>query len=502
MHSLFCYLLLSSLAISDTKTIPISLTLCRSPTMVISLDRSGEGGGGISSREEFDREGNIIVKNISSDVGGGEKLPDGVIYRDKDSTNLRRASSENVIISGSGNSGQGAHRYNLQSHSNGREEEKQGSFRNTTSGETTTTSDSRSSTTCKIKEMEDQLIIVKTYLHFSSNSNFHLVRELKLRIKEIERVLGRANRDSDVSRRTLPKCLHCLSMRLTTDFFVLKPDEKGLPTTQNVHKSDFYHYVIFSDNVLACAVAVNSTVTTSMEPEKIVFHVITDTFNYPAIVMWFLLNTPGEASIQIQRMDDFGFLPAGFSSMFIQSSNADPISTSPLNHLRFYLPELFPSLNKILLLDHDVLVQRNLRLLWSVDMRGKQMFLMLTAKACLYAFGMNIFDLLEWRRQGLTEIYRKWVKLGNNRKLWKAGTNFLGQLLFYNHTVTLEQQWHVTGLGHDSNLDKIEIETAAVVHYDGNMKPWLDIAIPRYRRYWTKFLDYTNDYLQKCNIHE
>lgn len=44
--------------------------------------------------------------------------------------------------------------------------------------------------------------MAKAYLQFSlPNSNSQLVRELKLRIKEIERVLGRANKDSDLSRR-------------------------------------------------------------------------------------------------------------------------------------------------------------------------------------------------------------------------------------------------------------------------------------------------------------
>ena len=48
--------------------------------------------------------------------------------------------------------------------------------------------------------MEDQLITAKTYLRFAPiNSNSHLVRELKLRIKEIERVLAHA-RGSNLPR--------------------------------------------------------------------------------------------------------------------------------------------------------------------------------------------------------------------------------------------------------------------------------------------------------------
>jgi alpha-1,4-galacturonosyltransferase len=32
------------------------------------------------------------------------------------------------------------------------------------------------------------------------------------------------------------------------------------------------------------------------------------------------------------------------------------------------------------------------------------------AKACIYAFGMNIFDLTEWRNKGLTATYDKWFQ--------------------------------------------------------------------------------------------
>ena len=31
--------------------------------------------------------------------------------------------------------------------------------------------------------------------------------------------------------------------------------------------------------------------------------------------------------------------------------------------------------------------------------------------ACGWAFGMNVFDLAEWRRQNITQIYHSWQKL-------------------------------------------------------------------------------------------
>lgn len=63
--------------------------------------------------------------------------------------------------------------------------------------------------------------------------------------------------------RTAPKGFHCLSMRLTAEYFALRPEERKLPNENMIHHPELYHYAVFSDNVLACAVVVNSTVSTA-----------------------------------------------------------------------------------------------------------------------------------------------------------------------------------------------------------------------------------------------
>lgn len=51
----------------------------------------------------------------------------------------------------------------------------------------------------KVRQMKDQIIRAKAYLNFAAPGS-NLVKELKTRIKEVERILGRANKDSDLSR--------------------------------------------------------------------------------------------------------------------------------------------------------------------------------------------------------------------------------------------------------------------------------------------------------------
>jgi alpha-1,4-galacturonosyltransferase len=87
-----------------------------------------------------------------------------------------------------------------------------------------------------------------------------------------------------------------------------------------------------------------------------------------------------------------------------------------------------------------------------------------------------------------------------NRTLWKLGTLPPGLITFYKTTKPIDKSWHVLGLGYNPNISKEDIKAAAVIHYNGNMKPWLDLAMKQYKEYWTKYVDYDMEFLQACNF--
>lgn len=66
---------------------------------------------------------------------------------------------------------------------------------------------------------------------------------------------------SQLAAKTVPKGLHCLSMRLTVDYYELPPDERDFPNKEKLEDLSLYHYALFSDNILAAAVVVSSTIT-------------------------------------------------------------------------------------------------------------------------------------------------------------------------------------------------------------------------------------------------
>lgn len=459
-----------------------------------------------------------------------------------------------------------------------------------------------------VRLMRDQLIMARVYASIAQSHNRpHILHDLRVRIRESQRALGEATVDAELPRsssdrvksmgqvlslareqlydcsgitkklramlqlseeqarvlkkqstflsqlaaKTLPKGIHCLSMRLTIEYYKLPELERSFPGQDKLEDNSLFHYALFSDNILATSVVVNSTIHNAKDPTKHVFHLVTDKLNYAAMRMWFLANPPGNASIDVQNIDDFTWLNSTYCPVLRQLESAamkeyyfkadhattiaagssnlkyrNPKYLSMLNHLRFYLPEVYPKLDKILFLDDDIVVQKDLTPLWSVNLHGKVNGAVETCghsfhrfdkylnfsnphikrnfdpHACGWAYGMNIFDLQQWKRKDITGIYHKWQVMNEDRVLWKLGTLPPGLITFYNLTHPLEKSWHVLGLGYNPSVDRGEIDGAAVIHYNGNMKPWLELAMAKYKHYWTRHVKYDHHFLQQCNINQ
>ncbi|KAM7476358.1 hypothetical protein LguiB_023601 [Lonicera macranthoides] len=459
-----------------------------------------------------------------------------------------------------------------------------------------------------VRLIRDQIIMARVYLSIATMKNkLELAQELQNRLKESQRALGEATTDSDLNRsapekikamghvlskakeqlydcklvtgklramlqsadeqvrslkkqstflsqlaaKTIPNGIHCLSMRLTIEYYLLPLEKRKFPRSENLENPKLYHYALFSDNVLAASVVVNSTIMNAKEPEKHVFHLVSDKLNFGAMNMWFLLNPPGKATIHVENVDEFKWLNSSYCPVLRQLESAamkeyyfkadhhttlsagssnlkyrNPKYLSMLNHLRFYLPQVYPKLDKILFLDDDIVVQKDLTGLWSVDLHGKVNGAVETCgesfhrfdkylnfsnphiarnfdpNACGWAYGMNMFDLKEWKKKDITGIYHNWQNMNEERVLWKLGTLPPGLITFYGLTHPLEKTWHVLGLGYNPSIDRTEIENAAVIHYNGNMKPWLELAMTKYRSYWTKYIKFNHPYIRSCNLGE
>ncbi|KDO72667.1 hypothetical protein CISIN_1g009348mg [Citrus sinensis] len=367
---------------------------------------------------------------------------------------------------------------------------------------------------------------------------------------------------------SIPKGIHCLSLRLTDEYSSNAHARRQLPSPELLpllSDNSYHHFILSTDNILAASVVVTSAVQSSLKPEKIVFHVITDKKTYAGMHSWFALNPVSPAIVEVKGIHQFDWLTRENVPVLEAVENHDGIrnyyhgnhvaganlsDTTPrtfasklqarspkyislLNHLRIYIPELFPHLDKVVFLDDDIVIQRDLSPLWEIDLggkvngavetcRGEDEWVMskrfrnyfnfshpliakhLDPEECAWAYGMNIFDLRAWRKTNIRETYHSWLKenLKSNLTMWKLGTLPPALIAFKGHVHPIDPSWHLLGLGYQNKTSIESVKKAAVIHYNGQSKPWLQIGFEHLRPFWAKYVNYSNDFVRNCHILE
>ncbi|XP_054815066.1 probable galacturonosyltransferase 12 [Prosopis cineraria] len=369
-----------------------------------------------------------------------------------------------------------------------------------------------------------------------------------------------------VASSSIPKQLHCLALRLANEHTNNAEARLQLPSAELVPAlvdNSYFHFVLASDNVLAASVVATSLVRNSLKPHLVVLHIITDKKTYYPMQAWFSLHPLSPAIIEVKALHHFDWFSKGkvpvleamekdekVRSQFRGGSSAivtntsekpyviasklqalSPKYNSVMNHIRIHLPELFPSLNKVVFLDDDIVVQTDLSPLWDIDMNGKvngavetcngeDKFVMskrlknylnfshpLISKSfdpseCAWAYGMNIFDLEAWRKTNISLKYHYWVEqnIKSDLSLWQLGTLPPGLIAFHGHVHIIDPFWHMLGLGYQENTSLADAKSAGVIHFNGRAKPWLEIAFPQLRPIWAKYIDFSDKFIKNCRI--
>lgn len=388
------------------------------------------------------------------------------------------------------------------------------------------------------KELKERIKVVRQLMTDSKElfDNQIKIQKLKDTIFAVNDQLSRAKKHGELSNliaaRSTPKSLHCLSMRLLEEKIsneVKYSEIEDEAKARRFRDPTINHYVIFSDNVLGASVVVNSAASNAKHPQKHVFHVVTDKMNYWAMKVWFKMSPPNNTSyIEVNSIEDYQFIKPSYVPLLRQLESDDQFKFIKyrlmLKHLRFYLPQMFPKLHKILMLDDDIVVQKDLTPLFELNMEGKVnaavdlctesynryshsmnfshplIWKKFDPHTCAWAYGLNMFDLDAWRKEKCTEEYHYWQTQNENQVLWRLGSLPPGLITFYKRTKLVDKSWLVQGLGHNPHVSAEKIKTAPVIHYNGKRKPWLDVALNQYRDFWTKYVDYSMAFIQMCNF--
>ncbi|KAI5409588.1 hypothetical protein KIW84_055132 [Lathyrus oleraceus] len=314
----------------------------------------------------------------------------------------------------------------------------------------------------------------------------------KAMLLQMEHKVQRAKQQESVywhlASHGVPQSLHCLCLKLAEEYAVNAIARSSLPPPEFASRlSDptLHHLVLLTDNVLAASVVVTSTVENSANPEKLVFHVVTDKKTYASMHAWFATNSIQSAIVEVRGLHQYDWseeMNSGVKEMLetnhliwkhyydkeknIDYSNLNalrPSSLSLMNQLRIYIPE------------------------------------------CGWLYGMNVFDLDAWRRTNITETYRKWLKLNleSGTALWNPGVLSPALIAFDGQVHPIDPSMIVTDLGYryrSEEISKESLEAASVIHFSGPAKPWLEIGFPEYRRLWSRYVNSSNKFIRRCRI--
>ncbi|KAK1603355.1 hypothetical protein QYE76_016503 [Lolium multiflorum] len=341
----------------------------------------------------------------------------------------------------------------------------------------------------------------------------------------------------NLGAQTLPKTHHCFSMRLTLEYFKSPSLDSDVSLARKFKTPNHRHYVILSKNVLAASVVINSTVISSKEPGNNVFHILTDVQNFYGMKYWFARNSYKKAAIHVvnyegmilEKLPKFSPRELYLSEEFrvlIRSTERPTEQTrmeylSLFSHSHFFIPEIFKDLKKVVVLDDDVVIQRDLSFLWNLDMGDKvngavefcgvrlgQVRNLLgktkyDPKSCAWMSGVNVINLDKWRKHKVTENYLMLLKqlVKNNDEVSLREAAFSLSLLSFQHLIyPLDKKLTLSGLGYDYGIDPEVARSSASLHYNGNMKPWLELGIPDYKKYWRRFLTREDRFMDECNV--
>lgn len=158
------------------------------------------------------------------------------------------------------------------------------------------------------KEVKERIKVTRRVIAEAKES---FDNQLKDTIFAVNEQLTKAKKQgafsSLIAAKSIPKSLHCLAMRLMEERIAHpeKYSDEGKLTPPELEDPKLYHYAIFSDNVVAASVVVNSAVKNSKEPWKHVFHVVTDKMNLGAMQVMFKLKDYNGAHIEVKAVEDY-----------------------------------------------------------------------------------------------------------------------------------------------------------------------------------------------------
>ncbi|KAM0755306.1 nucleotide-diphospho-sugar transferase [Meredithblackwellia eburnea MCA 4105] len=223
--------------------------------------------------------------------------------------------------------------------------------------------------------------------------------------------------------------------------------------------------------------------------------------------------------------------------------------SKPIVFARYVIPSLLPStIDRVIYLDQDAIVVKDLQALWEVDMEGypvaaarlfshlcswRKQFKMgkdalreagFDHDTCTLNNGVLVYDLPSWRTSNpsFADQLFHWTKLNNEDMLYSLGSQppfnlvvcfFVLIKCFLRNYKVLDDKWNlmdIAGLkeeteyleGYPWTRSREEVDSAAILHWNGELKPWMCGGDGYYSELWTSFFPDYESFIKDDHVPE
>jgi lipopolysaccharide biosynthesis glycosyltransferase len=197
---------------------------------------------------------------------------------------------------------------------------------------------------------------------------------------------------------------------------------------------------------------------------------------------------------------------AGIQFIEMDASPYEEFSTSGhLNretYLRLAVPDVIPSyVNKVILLDSDVVVTGNIAEMWEMDLRGHAIAAvsdtggafrckdLLIPEGVYFNAGIYVMNLMKWREESILGKVMDYLAR-NTKGLIFHDQDALNAVL-YNDWLELSPRWNVQPHMLLYRKGKDNVPSPAIIHYTGSCKPWHFEDTHPYKKEYYKYLKMT-----------
>ena len=266
-------------------------------------------------------------------------------------------------------------------------------------------------------------------------------------------------------------------------------------------------FVADTNQLVGVMAAMNSVIKNCCNYYKLRFYILVNSTSYTE----YLQQTTclfGKTNFEIRIIE---FEPPTFLKENMRVNFNGSINNI-MNFARFYLFEILPTLDKIIYLDADVIVQADIEELWLLAQLDQHIIACVPSGIGSYNYigsfyrnaaqlahidsaesffnaGVYVTSLQGWRDQNILCQVEYWMVAHKNepKGLFELGTQPILNLIFYKDYEHLPPEWNVIGVGDKEyiTLNYKNLEGAKILHWKGFNKPWLPNGY--FKNFWNPY---------------